>query len=265
MKYTDKQIQDLLNGIYEGRVTTGDLPEDLYFAIADYLKKSLYEGYGGNLKDFEMGGRDLELLKELRDNVYMFSGAKVYQTVREMEEASDKISELLSEKENFNEFKKSALEIYDKYNVDWLESEYNTANAQGQNAINWREIEKNKDIYPNLVYSAVLDEVTSEECEALDGLVLPVDDPMWDSYAPPNHFNCRCILQQEDGDAQVASEEETESIEQEVSELVQDEFKMNSGKDGYVFNSDHPYFEVAPKDRDAAKNNFGLPIPEEDE
>jgi hypothetical protein len=37
---------------------------------------------------------------------------------------------------------------------------------------------------------------------------------------------------------------------------------MNPGKDGYIFSPDHPYFDVAPKDREFAKENFGLPIPE---
>ena len=39
---------------------------------------------------------------------------------------------------------------------------------------------------------------------------------------------------------------------------------MNSGKDGYIFSKDHPYFKVAKKDVALAKNNFDLPIPKKD-
>ena len=45
-----------------------------------------------------------------------------------------------------------------------------------------------------LEYSAVLDERTTEICQELDGNVWNADNPLWDSYRPPNHFNCRSIL-----------------------------------------------------------------------
>jgi hypothetical protein len=42
------------------------------------------------------------------------------------------------------------------------------------------------------------------------------------------------------------------------------EFMMNSGKDGYIFKEKgegkHPYFDVAPGDKELAKRNFNLPI-----
>ena len=39
MKYTDKQIEDFLEGIFNGDITVEEIPESLYFAVADYLKK----------------------------------------------------------------------------------------------------------------------------------------------------------------------------------------------------------------------------------
>jgi len=45
-----------------------------------------------------------------------------------------------------------------------------------------------------LEYSAVLDDKTTEICSSLDGTVWDSDNPLWDSYRPPNHFNCRSIL-----------------------------------------------------------------------
>ncbi|MFL0251401.1 minor capsid protein [Clostridium neuense] len=43
------------------------------------------------------------------------------------------------------------------------------------------------------IYSATLDNKTSEECAALDGHLFDVDDP--DKVVPPeNHPNCRCVL-----------------------------------------------------------------------
>lgn len=43
-------------------------------------------------------------------------------------------------------------------------------------------------------YSAILDENTTEICTALDGFTAPAADDVWNTYAPPNHYNCRSVL-----------------------------------------------------------------------
>lgn len=43
-------------------------------------------------------------------------------------------------------------------------------------------------------YSAILDDRTTEICAALDGMQMRADDEEWNSYRPPNHYNCRSIL-----------------------------------------------------------------------
>lgn len=260
MKYTDKQIEDFLEGIYNGDITVEEIPKDLYFAVADYLKKGLYKGFGGTLEDYV--GKDLELLAELRENIYLFSGAKCYQTIRE-------ISTFLAQADNFKQFKEMALPSYDAQMVQYLETEYNTAIGQAMQAQQWNEIEKEKKDFPYLRYSAVVDDRTSEICEPINGVTLPVDDPFWNEYTPLNHFNCRCTLEQIDRfeDVETTSKEDIDNLvngDGGLKETVNDAFKMNSGKDGYIFSPEHPNFEVAPKDRDLARENFNLPIPEND-
>ena len=51
-----------------------------------------------------------------------------------------------------------------------------------------------KDIMPYLVYHAIGDENTRPEHKALDGMVLPVDDPFWKSHYPPWDYGCRCTV-----------------------------------------------------------------------
>lgn len=41
-------------------------------------------------------------------------------------------------------------------------------------------------------YVTVGDDRVREEHAALDGTTLPKDDPFWDTYWPPNGWNCRC-------------------------------------------------------------------------
>lgn len=50
------------------------------------------------------------------------------------------------------------------------------------------------DFVAALEYSAILDDRTTEICLSLDGSVWDTDNPLWDTYRPPNHYNCRSIL-----------------------------------------------------------------------
>jgi len=43
-------------------------------------------------------------------------------------------------------------------------------------------------------YSAILDDRTTQICEALDDGIWRNDSEVWDSYRPPNHYNCRSLL-----------------------------------------------------------------------
>ena len=43
-------------------------------------------------------------------------------------------------------------------------------------------------------YSAILDNVTTEICQSLDGAQYSADNPIWAAYTPPNHYNCRSLL-----------------------------------------------------------------------
>ena len=252
MEYSKKQINDLIDGIYEGTITEYNIPESLYFAIAEELKEGLYKGYGGSIADFS--GTDYELLNELRTNIYMFSAAKSYTEIKAMSGLlvdGDKVR-------SFSEFKKAAMHTYDIYNVDYLKSEYNTALASGDMAIKWQDIKRNADILPMLQYKTTGGEVCPI-CKPLDGLVLPAKDAFWKQRYPPNHFNCYCIVTQHEEDELPRSKVIPDTLP-----LMQDTFKMNVGIDEYVFSPDHPYFDVPKKDKAYAKNNFDLPIPKKD-
>ncbi|QND45209.1 minor capsid protein (plasmid) [Rhizobium lusitanum] len=59
----------------------------------------------------------------------------------------------------------------------------------------WANFQRNKRARPFLRYVAILDERTRPSHRARHNLCLPVDDPYWDSWAPPCGWNCRCTLQ----------------------------------------------------------------------
>lgn len=250
MKYTEKQINKFLNGIYDGSITVENLPEDLYHAIAEHLREGVYKGFGATLTTADE--TDLELLAELRGNVYMFAAAKTYQEVKD-------ISSMVADAENERDFNRMGRAAYDNWNDNYGATEYNTAVLQAQNSVKWAEIERNKEAFPNLRYSTIGD--ACDICEPLNDLVAPVGDPIWDTIYPENHFNCRCVVMQEDADTPVS--ENKDEVFDKVQDKMNDNFKNNAGKTGQVFTKDHPYFQTAPKA--AGRDNFGLQIPETDD
>lgn len=251
MEYSNSQIEKLIKGIEDGSITELDLPLDYYQALTKYLEKAVLEGFGVG---FDAIATD-PFLQELVTNVYMFGAAKTYQQVKE-------ISSLLTD-ENGNvrtsrEFNDTARQTYDNWNDNWGRTEYNTAIAQADSASKWQRIEQEKDVLPILEYSAIGD--ACDICQPLDGMTATVDDPIWDSVAPTNHFNCKCIVLQHD-----ESKPLTESPEDIVGPVVeqmqskgQNIFINNVGKTGEIFTADHPYFD-APTE--LGQENFGLPLP----
>lgn len=75
----------------------------------------------------------------------------------------------------------------------------------------WARFERHKATRPFLRYVAILDERTRPHHRRMHNLVLPVDHPFWNEWAPPNGWGCRCTLQQlsqRDVDRLVAEGEE---------------------------------------------------------
>lgn len=255
---TDDEIRKLLETIHGGKVDPYNLPEDLYYATAEVLKKGLGMGFG---TDFDMmPEKDLQLLDELTDNIYMFSAAKTYQQVRDM---TDALTDDDGKVRTFREFKQAAGKIFEQYNENYLSAEYDTAIASGQAGVQWNNIYRQRKTLPFLKMSVVEDANTSDICEPLDGITLPVEDPFWDIYYPPNHFRCRTTVQQLDQeDATVSSTDQVDKAKEHADQEMSDVFRMNVGKEKVVFNREHPYFTNVPKaDRGYASENFDLPIP----
>lgn len=76
-------------------------------------------------------------------------------------------------------------------NPFYLETVFRTNTISAYNAGRWAEIQRRKDSIAFLEYVAIDDSRTTEICSALDGTILPADDPFWKTHYPPNHFNCR--------------------------------------------------------------------------
>lgn len=67
-----------------------------------------------------------------------------------------------------------------------------SARAAGQ----WDRIQRSKRALPYLVYLIGPSQRHRPSHEAKNGLVLPVDDPFWQTWYPPNGWGCKCHVRQ---------------------------------------------------------------------
>ncbi|MDR1946606.1 MAG: minor capsid protein [Desulfovibrio sp.] len=59
----------------------------------------------------------------------------------------------------------------------------------------WEQMQRVKDERPYARYVAMQDRRTRPEHAAWHGMVVPLDDPWWDTHWPPNGWGCRCSAQ----------------------------------------------------------------------
>ena len=266
--YTHKQIEKLIDDIWWMEIDERNLPVDLYESFAKYLITGIAEGFGGAESEFE--GSRLELFNELKENIGIFSGARTYAQVAETTEAMYAEKRTL---DGFNKFKQRAADIYARYNGGdylqesvkrgWLQTEYETTVASAQNADNWRDMMDTKDIFPYCTFSAVMDKNTTDECRTLNGHTFRLDDPTLNTCTPPLAWNCRSTLDKTDDDKDLVTPAQSRDLREHAEKHMPDNFKMNSGKDKYIFSPETGYFKVIPKEDIAfARRNFDLPLPE---
>lgn len=244
-QFTKEEIENYLLGVYSGLLTTYDLSLDYHEKIGGLFYDAVLKGFGG----VRFNEAEKDILDGLVENVYVFSAAKQYSQVREM-------SRYIDANIPFEKFKDLAGGVFEDYNVHYLRTERNTAITQSQNAKKWAKIEAEKEIFPLLKYKTQNDALVRDSHAALDGVILPVDDPFWDNNTPANGWNCRCYLQQID-EGKITENPPT-LTEEEQPEL----FRMNPAKDKVIFDpKKHPYFSIAKGDAELRNNNFNLPTP----
>lgn len=244
-------VDRLVEQIHSGELVLGDVDKQLYDLVAGEMFKGVEKGYAVTIGKAK--GPDLAMLQKLQKNVHVFSGLKEYHFLRE---ATDKLFDAQTGiKRPFSAFRDDVLKLNEKYNVDWLRTEYNHAIGSSRMASKWVDIQDGKDLYPYLEYLTAGDARVRVSHKPLDRIVKHVDDPFWDKYYPPNDWNCRCTVKQLD------EFPKDQPVRPQLPEL-KEMFSINSGKQGVVFPRSHPYYTVLERDSAKAANNFGLKIPE---
>jgi SPP1 gp7 family putative phage head morphogenesis protein len=194
------------------------------------------------------------LRDRLRETDWMFSG---YKTFHELNEAFPSLVDESGSRKPFDRFLKDVQSIDETYNRNWLRAEYNFAGASAQMAAKWeRYAEEGDDYY--LQYRTANDGAVRPEHAALHGVTLPQSDSFWDTYYPPNGWNCRCTVVQ----VRKSKYEQTphdEAMAKGAAALAKDTkgmFRFNPGKQKSAFPAYNPY--TISKCRTCDKSQFRL-------
>ncbi len=175
----------------------------------------------------------------LRESDYIFSGIK---TFHELNEAFPSLLDENGDRKPFNQFLNDVQAIDSTYNKAYLSAEYNHAQAAAEMAAKWEDYAEDGDEY-NLQYRTAGDDKVRPEHAALHGVTLPMSDPFWDEYYPPNGWNCRCTVVQVLKDKYPATDR-AEAFRRGQEALAKDTkgiFHYNPGKQGKAFPDYNPY------------------------
>lgn len=167
-------------------------------------------------------------VQRLKESNYVFSGIKTFH------ELNETFPSLLDEEGNrkpFNQFLNDVQKVYDTYNVQYLRTEYNFAQASALMAARWKKFEQDGDRY-NLQYRTMYDKRVRRTHRMLHNITLPIESPFWDKYFPPNGWNCRCTVVQVRKDKYpVSNEQEAMNLgSQATAGKYQEMFMFNPGK-----------------------------------
>ncbi len=235
----DRIVEAAIRNVYDQRVKSGALDTEVWAGNVRALWKGIQTGL--EIKTGYQAATSYELAAALRQNLFVFAAFKNHAQV---EDLVGLLTDQQGNLRSFQDFRREALAISEEYNRNWLEAEYQTAVASGQSAVQWQDIQANKDALPYIKYVTVGDDRVRPAHQLLDGVTRPVDDPFWDEWFPPNGWNCRCDTQQ------VAGGETSEPTVLPNDKSVPPTFRNNPGKSGQVFTLQHPYFTlVKPEQR----------------
>ena len=194
--------------------------------------------------------------ERLERSNYIFSGMK---TFHELNEAFPSLLDENGNRKPFEQFLNDVQKIDSTYNRNYLRAEYNFVEASAQMAAKWEGFMKDGDRY-NLQYRTAGDDKVRPEHAALDRVTLPITDPFWEEYYPPNGWNCRCtVVQVRKSKYPVTPHNEAMALGEEATgKDTKGIFRFNAGLEQKSVPDYNPYTIRRCKDCDIAKGNVKL-------
>ena len=194
--------------------------------------------------------------RRLQRSDYIFSGLK---TFHELNEAFPSLLDENGNRKSFERFLNDVQKINKTYNQNYLRAEYNFASASAEMAARWEQFMDDGDRY-HLQYRTAADSKVRPEHAALHGVTLPIDDPFWEQFYPPNGWNCRCSVTQVRKSKYPATPHNEAMALGEIATQrdTRQMFRFNPGKEQKTFPAHNPYTISRCKNCDIAKGKLSL-------
>lgn len=230
----DAELERIAKLLYSGKLKPGSVDKKLLKRTANALLKALKTGYLRSPGSSSFTAKDEEMVKMLRENIFIFSGFK---TEKQLREASQLLTDDKGQLRTFADFKQQITELDKTYNITYLAAEYQHAVASSQMASKWISWQELKDDFPNLKYITAGDDRVRDAHAVFNGLIVPMNDPIVDMIMPVKDWGCRCDMD--------ATDEEPNHIGRNINYAAAGPLKGNVGKDGIIFPKNHPYYEAS--------------------
>jgi len=224
-----------------------NIDKEIWEEFRSVYYQAIKHGFGEKKDDRDL---DYFFYQELRDNVDVIAAFKTH---RMQVDISERLLDENGELKTFHQFERDTKDIVDHQCRHWLKTEYDTAILRAQQAADWRNFIRYKDILPNLKWMPTLSVTPDHHHKEYwsIGLTLPIDDDFWNKHRPGDRWNCKCSLKQTD-------EPVTPNvILSSMPNIIPDKGLDNRvDKDGKIFSDTHPYIATADKKAQKAVKRF---------
>lgn len=183
--------------------------------------------------------------KKMDEDLFIFSACKTESELREVGALLRNADGTLKSRAAFISEVQS---LYKGHIGAYLQAEHSFATASSQMAAKWHNYAADGDAF-HLQYRTAQDDRVRDSHAKLANVTLPITDPFWDKYFPPNGWRCRCtVVQVKKGkyplsDSAKAMADGNSATPTEKLHI----FRFNPGKQGTVFPPHHPYMQEKTK------------------
>ena len=251
-----EQLTRLFDGMMKALYRQEGANLDIQIIASDEAQQFIIAHAGALDASFtEVKMSDLMRQRLTRSN-YIFSGMK---TFHELNEAFPSLLDENGNRKSFEQFLNDVRKIDNTYNSNYLRAEYNFVHSSAQMAARWEEFAADGDRY-NLQYRTMRDAKVRPTHADLHGVTLPMNDPFWEEFYPPNGWNCRCtVVQVRKSKHPTTNHDEAMALgELATGKDTKGIFRFNSGKEQKTVPDYNPYTIRRCKDCDIAQGKLKL-------
>ena len=215
---------DIHGGLYQ---KTGDIHPKLFNITYQTFNKAIDNGFGL----VKWGEPDWDFINELKTNNAVFAAFKTHHLQKDVVAL---LHDGKGQAKSFNAFRKDCEPIIGQYNRTWLQTEHNTALKRARVARQFKEYERNSDLYANLRWVPSTAAHPREGHQPFYGQVWPYSDTFWAHHMPGSLWGCQCGIEPTD--------EKPSNEPWETDTVVPDKgLGGNPVKTGKLFSDDNSY------------------------